>query len=333
MSVDLTTEYLGLTLRNPLIVAACPLTREITRIEQLEQAGAAAAVMYSLFEEQVDNDPLRRLGLEAPLTGSSQNVVPMPSDFATGINGYLRSIELAKKSVQMPIIGSLNGSGLGAWIEYAGLIEQAGADAIELNVYFVPTDVNLSGSQVEEKYLEIVAAVRDQIKIPLSVKLGPFFSSLPNMVAQLNAKGVDGLVLFNRFLQPDVDVNTLEVLPRLSLSTRDELRLPLRWIAILRKQFTLSLAASSGAHCAEDVAKLILAGADVVSMASALLRNGPSHVTKVLEDLVAYMDQGRFESIAQMRGFVQRQPGSDPTEFERANYVQTIVTYDYEAPQ
>ena len=333
MGIDLTTEYLGLTLSNPLIVAACPLTRENTRIEQLEQAGAAAAVMYSLFEEQVNSDPLRQLGLDASTTGRSRNVSPMPSDFAAGINGYLRSIELAKKSVQMPIIGSLIGSDMGAWIEYAELIESAGADALELNVYFVPTDVNMTGSQVEDQYIEIVAAVRDQIKIPLSVKLGPFFSSLPNMAARLNAEGIDGLVLFNRFLQPDVDVHTLEVMPRLTLSTRDELRLPLRWIAILRSQFSLSLAASSGAHCAEDVAKLILVGADVVSMASALLRNGPGHLTKVLDELVDYLAQGNFESIANLRGFVQRQPETDATAFERANYVKTIISYDDEAPR
>lgn len=331
MGVDLTTEYLGLALGNPLVVAACPLTREISQIERLEQAGAAAVVMYSLFAEQVENDRLRKTDHAKSSRPPGQTDTPLPHDYVVGIDGYLKGIELAKKSVKIPVIGSLNGSDLGDWMQYARLIEQAGADALELNVYFVPTDPNMTGSQVEERYIEIVAAVRGQVKIPVAVKLGPFFSSLPNMAARLNAEGVDGLVLFNRFLQPDIDVNTLEVSPRLTLSTRNELRLPLRWIAILRKQLPLSLAASSGAHCAEDVAKLILAGADVVSMASALLRNGPGHLTTVLDELADYMADENFDSIADMRGFVQRRPGADASAFERANYIKSIISYDDEA--
>lgn len=332
MGVDLTTEYLGLTLSNPLIVAACPLTREIVQIERLEQAGASAAVMYSLFAEQVESDRLRQTDRAKSFSPEGQADSPLPQDYVVGIDEYLKNIELAKKAVKIPMIGSLNGSDLGDWMQYARLIEQAGADALELNVYFVPTDPNMTGSQVEERYIEIVAAVRSQVKIPVAVKLGPFFSSLPNMAARLNAEGINGLVLFNRFLQPDVDINTLEVSPRLTLSTRAELRLPLRWIAILRKQLTLSLAASSGVHCAEDAAKLILAGADVVSMASALLRNGPGYITTVLDELADYMADENFESIADMRGFVQRLPGTDATAFERANYVKSIISYDDEAP-
>ncbi len=331
MRVDLTTEYLGLTLRNPVIVAACPLTREIHRLEQLEQAGAAAAVMYSLFAEQVESDRLRQVG--QPNLHPTKRDFPLPADYVVGLDEYLKNIELAKKSVGIPIIGSLNGSEMGDWMRFAKLIEQAGADALELNVYFVPTDASMTGAQVEERYLEIVSAVRAQVKIPLTVKLGPFFSSLPNMAARLSAEGINGLVLFNRFLQPDVDIDTLEVSPRLTLSTRDALRLPLRWIAILRSQVRLSLAASSGAHCAEDVAKLVLAGADVVSLASVLLRHGPGSVTAIIDDLVTYMIGQEFTSIADMRGLIQRQPGHDSTAFERANYVKTIITYDEQAPQ
>ncbi|MGI9519113.1 MAG: dihydroorotate dehydrogenase-like protein [Pirellulaceae bacterium] len=327
MGVDLTTNYLGLTLRNPLIVAACPLTRESQRVMELEQAGAAAAVMYSLFAEQVDSDPLSRIGHAATETGGV-NVAPLPNDYVVGVDAYLKNIELTKKAVSIPIIASLNGSDLGDWINFAALMEQAGADALELNIYFVPTDPNTTGSQVEDRYCEIVAAVRDQIKIPLSVKLGPFFSSLPNFAGRLCDLGVNGLVLFNRFLQPDIDVDTLEVAPRLTLSSSDALRLPLRWIAILREQLPISLAASSGAHDATDVAKLILAGADVVSMESVLLEHGPHHVATVLEELTGWMEAHDFESIEQIRGAVMRRPGADPTAFERANYIKTIISYD-----
>ena len=330
MGVDLTTEYLGLKLRNPLVISACPLTREISRLEQLEQSGAAAAVMYSLFSEQVESDTLMRLNLGSSMRDSSQGLSPLPEEYFAGIDEYLANIELAKTSVNIPIIGSLNGSGMGNWIQYAQLIEQAGADALELNVYYVPTDPAVTGNDVEERYIDIVSAVSEQITIPLSVKLSPFFSSLPNMAARLSDQSVNGLVLFNRFLEPDVDVETLEVRPHLTLSRRDELRLPLRWIAILRDQLSLSLAASSGAHCAEDVAKLILVGADVVCMASALLQNGPSYISSVLEELTDYMGRENFESIADMRGFVQRQPGTDATAFERANYVKTIISFNDE---
>ena len=331
--MDLTTKYLGLTLKNPLIVAACPLTREIHRIEQLEQAGAAAAVVYSLFAEQMQNDPLSNIGKVADPLNDSMNEMPLPADYIGGIDAYLRLIELSKKSVSIPLIGSLNASDSGDWIQYARLIEQAGVDALELNVYFVPTDPAMTGAQVEEKYFEIIAAVREQVKIPLSIKLGPFFSSLPNMASRLNALGVDGLVLFNRFLQPDIDIQTIEVSPKLTLSTRDELRLPLRWIAILRSQVALSLASSSGAHCGEDVVKLLLAGADAVSMASALLINGPGHLTTVLNELQSYMSEKGIESIEGLRGLVTSRPGTNATAFERANYIKMLHSYDSDKPQ
>jgi dihydroorotate dehydrogenase (fumarate) len=332
MTVDLKTKYLGLDLANPLIVAACPLTRETYRLERLEQAGAAAAVMYSLFAEQVESDDLSRVGQQQPFVATDELSAPLPTDYVVGLDAYLDNIEMAKRSVSIPVIGSLNGSDVGEWMRFAQLIEQAGADALELNIYFVPTDPTMTGADVEEKYFEMVAKIRDQIKIPLSVKLGPFFSSLPNLAVRLAELDVNGLVLFNRFLQPDINIQTFEVTPRLKLSTRDELRLPLRWIAILRPHVSLSIAASTGAHTAEDVVKLLLAGADVVSMASALMRHGSEHLTTVLNDLTAYMETKGMESVDDMRGLVDRHPDSDTTAFERANYIKTIISYDEEPP-
>ena len=312
-----------------MIVAACPMTRETHQLEQLEQAGAAAAVMYSLFAEQVQRDALGHIGTQTD--GPADITSPMPLDYVGGLDDYLKHIELAKKAVSMPIIASLNGSQVGEWIRFAGLMEQAGADALELNVYFVPVDPNVTGSQVEQQYFEIVAAVREQVNIPLCVKLGPFFSSMPNMAVSLQKLGIDGLVLFNRFLQPDIDISTFEVSPRLTLSGREALRLPLRWIAILRTHLTLSLASSSGAHCADDVIKLLLAGADVVSMASALLRNGPRYLTTVIDELSAWMEEKEFKSINEIRGLVRQRPGFNPAVFERSNYIQSIISYDDDA--
>lgn len=326
--MNLETSYMGLQLRNPMIVAACPLTRESHHLERLEQAGASAAVMYSLFAEQIESDMLGNVGQTPGPTEYVENSPPMPQEYVGGIDAYLRHIELARKAVTMPIIGSLNGSRMGDWTEFARLIEQAGADALELNIYFVPADPMVSGSQVEQQYLDIVGSVRDQIKIPLSVKLGPFFSSLPNLAMQLESLGVNGLVLFNRFLQPDIDIETFEVTPRLTLSSREELRLPLRWIAILRSQVALSLAASSGAHCADDAIKLLLVGADVVSMASALLRNGPNHMTTVIDGINAWMQEKGYTSIDEYRGLVHPRAGTRLTAFERSNYIQTIISYD-----
>ncbi len=332
MSANLSTQYLGLPLRNPLVVAACPLTREAYQLERLEQAGAAALVIYSLFAEQIQNDALRSFHEDAA-GGALSAAEPLPSDYVVGLDTYLQNIELAKKSVDVPIIASLNGSGLGDWIRFAPLMESAGADALELNIYFVPTDPDITGEQVEARYLELVAAVRETIRIPLSIKLGPFFSSLPNFARSLAAAGADGLVLFNRFLQPDIDVTTFEVTPRLVLSTRDELRLPLRWIAILRSQLSVSLAASSGTHTGEDAAKLLLAGADVVTMASALLKFGPEHLTTVLQELTAYLDAKGFATVDDMRGTLAPRHQESSTAFERANYIKTLMSYDEEPPE
>ncbi len=324
MSANLTTEYLGLSLRNPLVVAACPLTRESYQIEQLVQAGAAAVVMYSLFAEQIEGESCIGFREESGVPSEA----PLPQDYTVGIDTYLRNIELAKHAVDVPIIASLNGSSVGDWIRFAPLMEQAGADALELNVYFVPTDPGMSGARVEETYVELVTAVRASLGIPLAVKLGPFFSSLPFLAQRLQNAGADGLVLFNRFLQPDVNVETFEVTPRLVLSNRDELRLPLRWIAILRSQLSLSLAASSGVHTSEDVIKLLLVGADVVTLASALLTQGAQHLKTLLAELDDYLADKGFGTLADLRGLVAPRPGSQRTAFERANYIKTLLSYD-----
>ncbi len=331
MSVDLNTQYLGLTLRNPLLVAPSPLTAHLHLLERFEEAGAAAVVMSSLFEEQIRREAaeLRDQGL-----ASAESYVEALAGIAreldennAGVDSYLRRIETAKKTVSIPIIGSLNGAQRGTWTSFARLVQDAGADALELNIYFVPTDPTVSGSQVEQEYVDLVAEVRGQVSIPLAVKVGPYFSSLPNMASRLVAAGADGLVLFNRFLQPDIDPKTLEVVPRLILSSRDELRLPLRWIAILREQLSVSIAGTSGVHFAEDVLKMLLAGADVVMLASVLLRHGPSALRTLLDEVTNWLEGMGYESVAQIRGLVSQGRSSSPSAFERANYAKALTSW------
>lgn len=331
MSVDLSTTYLGLKLRNPLVLAASPLTSELHNLQRFEEAGAAAAVMGSLFAEQIEFKWWTTFGHERPVGApdDSQDWVLYREldEYNAGPDTYLHRIELAKKAVAIPIIGSLNGSHRGDWVNFAHMIQEAGADALELNVYFVPTDPNVPASQVEEQYLELVAAVRALVSIPLAVKLSPFFSSLPNMARRLVEVGVDGLVLFNRFLQPDIDLEKLEAAPRLNLSTRGELRLPLRWIAILRGQLDISLAGTSGVHFAEDVLKLILAGADVAMLASALIRNGPKHLTTLLKETSYWLEHKGFASLEDANGLVSHQRGPNSAAFERANYTRGLASH------
>ncbi|MGE0607340.1 MAG: dihydroorotate dehydrogenase-like protein [Pirellulales bacterium] len=331
MSVELTTQYLGLTLRNPIVVAPSPLTAHLYCLEQLEQAGAAAVVLSSLFEEQIREEADSLHGQELSVAESfaepAAGIVRELDEGNAGVDSYLRRIELAKKTVSIPIIGSLNGTRRGAWTNCARLVQVAGADALELNVYYVPTDPKVTGAQVEQEYVDLVAEVRQQISIPLAVKIGPYFSSIPNMAARLVAAGADGLVIFNRFLQPDIDLQTLGVVPRLMLSSRDELRLPLRWIAILREQLSVSLAGTSGVHFAEDVLKMLLAGADVVMLASVLLRRGPSALEIVLTEVANWLEGMKYESLAQVRGLVCRGRSPGASAFERANYARALTSW------
>jgi dihydroorotate dehydrogenase (fumarate) len=330
MSVDLATRYLGLTLRNPLVVSACSLGWQLDTLKRLEDAGAAAAVLPSLFEEQIEHDQMAVHDFyetRAEAFPEAITYFPEVADYSAGPELYLRHVEEAKRALAIPVLASLNGTSTGGWVRYARMIQEAGADALELNVYFIASDPHETTAQVEARYTDLVAAVRDAVTIPLAVKIGPFFSSLPSMALRLEAAGADGIVLFNRFLQPDIDLDTLRVSPHLVLSTADELRLPLRWIAILRPLLKLSLGGNTGVHTAEGALKLLLAGADAVLVASALYKHGPGHIRTMLHGIQSWLEEREYESVKQMKGSLSRENAPDPTGFERANYIKTLVDF------
>jgi dihydroorotate dehydrogenase (fumarate) len=330
MMPDLRTRYLGLELKNPLVVAACPLTGQVESLRRLEDAGAAAVVLPSLFEEQIEHDAMaihRFYESGSESFPEALSYFPDLDNYNTGPDVYLAHISAARKAVSVPVIASLNGSSPGGWVRYARQVQEAGADALELNIYFVCTEPYITADQLESRYVDLVAAVRAVVAIPLAVKIGPFFSSLPNMVMRLQRAGADGLVLFNRFLQPDIDLETLRVVPKLTLSTSDELRLPLRWIAILRAYFDISLAATTGVHTADDVIKLLLTGADVTMVASALYRHGPAHIATLLDGVRHWLEAKEYQSVAQMKGSLSQVNAPDPAAFERANYIKTLVHF------
>lgn len=334
--VDLTTRYLGLDLRTPLVASAGPLTRHVDTIRQLVDHGASAVVLPSLFEEQLAHESME---LDALLeTGhgfaeSTSGYLPDLVDYNTGPDGYLRHVEEAKAAVDVPVIASLNGTTLGGWVRHAGLLQEAGADAIELNLYRIAADPAISGVRLEAELLDVVAAVCDHTTVPVAVKLGPFFSALAHFAQQLVDAGAQGLVLFNRFYQPDLDPETGEVVSSLELSTPVELRLPLRWIGLLHGRIGADLAASSGIASGLDVVKVLLAGADVAMMTSALLRHGPGHVTAVEAELAAWGDAHGYASVAQLRGRASHLRVRDPAAFERANYLDTLDSYDEAASE
>jgi dihydroorotate dehydrogenase (fumarate) len=328
--VALTTRYLGLHLRNPLIAAASPVTGRLDTLRRLDEAGVGAVVLPSLFEEQIEHD---EMALD-DLTHLGQEISPEISGYLdpfTGIEvgpgGYLRLLEAAKAALSVPVIASLNGHRPGGWTHHAELMQDAGADAIELNVYFLATDASEAGRDVEDRTVDTVAAVCAQVGVPVTVKIGPWFSSVPNLVRRLADAGARGVTLFNRFYQPDVDLEALEVAPRLVLSDSEDARLALRWIAILHGRTAIDLAASSGIHRADDVAKLLLVGADVVTMASALLIHGPEHVTGVLAGLRTWMAEHEYDDVNDLRGALSQRAAPDPAAFERANYLRTLTTY------
>ncbi|TAK52429.1 MAG: dihydroorotate dehydrogenase-like protein [Bacteroidetes bacterium] len=325
--MDLTTTYLGLTLKNPLVPSASPLSHSVESMKRLEDAGAAAIVMYSLFEEQIAHEAAE---LEHYLTygterfAESLTYFPQITEYNIGPDEYVDLIHNAKQSLEIPVIASLNGITVGGWIEYAKRLEQAGANAIELNVYYIPTDPRLTAADVEDRYLEVLHAVKRVVSIPVAMKLSPFFSSFANMAQRLDTAGVDGLVLFNRFYQPDIDLSTLDVKPGVTLSTSFAMRVPLRWIAILHGQVKASLAATSGIYTAEDVLKMLMAGADVTMMCSALLKHGASHISQVLNDLNRWMEEHEYVSVQQMKGSISQRSVADPSAFERANYMKAL---------
>lgn len=325
--IDLSTTYLGLKLCSPLVVSASPLSRDVEGIQRLEAAGASAVVLYSLFEEQlrqeeIDLDYHLNAGTES--FAESLTYFPQANEFHTGPEGYLKHIRKAKASVRIPIIASLNGSTLGGWTKFAGEIERAGADAIECNIYSLATDPRLTAADIEKTYLDIVRAVKTTVTIPVAVKLSPFFSNLANMAHRLEDAGADALVLFNRFYQPDIDLEELEIRPNVLLSTPQSLRLPLTWIGILHGRLKASLAATGGVHSAEDVVKLLMVGADVTMMCSSLMRHGVNHLRHVERELRNWMEEHEYESVLQMQGSMSQLRGPDPGSFERAQYMRAV---------
>jgi dihydroorotate dehydrogenase (fumarate) len=327
---DLRTSYLGLDLRSPLVASAGPLTGDFEGLRRVADAGVGAVVLPSLFEEQITYEALDLHALlesSSFFTSEASSFFPAMDEYNAGPATYLEYVESAKTALDIPVIASLNGSSRGGWVRYAQLMEAAGADAIELNVYYVAADPAMTSEDVEARYLDLVGAVREAVSIPLAVKIGPYFSAMASMARRLVDAGADGLVLFNRFLQPDIDLETMSVVPALRLSTPEELRLPLRWIAILRGRLGASLAATSGAHTAEDALKLILAGADVVMMTSALLRHGPEYASLVLDGVDVWLETQGYESVRQARGSLSQAAGPDPSAFERSNYMQALISY------
>jgi dihydroorotate dehydrogenase (fumarate) len=329
--VDLSTTYLGLQLKNPVVASASPISKKLDGIRSLEDAGAGAVVMYSLFEEQIVHESLALdyyLSRGTDTYAEAITYFPDLQHYNIGPEQYLNLIHKAKQSVSIPIIGSLNGISTGGWVDYAKKIEQAGADALELNVYYIPTDFNLSSQELEQAYVDLVKDIRGQIHIPLAVKLSPYFTSLPNFCSRLVQAGASGLVLFNRFMQPDLDIETLEVTPNLVLSDSKELRLPLRWIAILYGRIAADLALTTGVHTAQDVLKAMMAGANVSMMTSALLTNGVKHIGEVLGGIQTWMESFEYESVKQMRGSMSQRAVAEPSAFERANYMKALTSFD-----
>jgi len=325
--LDLSTRYLNLDLRTPLVASASPLSQEIAGIRSLEDAGASAVVLYSLFEEQLHKEALElELTLNAGTESFAEAVTYFPhsSEFHTGPEDYLNHIRKAKSAVDIPIIASLNGSTLGGWTKYAKKVEQAGADAIECNIYSVPTNLDVPGSEIEKQCVDIVREVKTAVQIPVAVKLSPFFSNVANIAKRLDQMGIDGLVLFNRFYQPDIDLEALEIKPNVLLSTPHDLRLPLTWIGILYGRIRASLAATSGVYRPEDVVKLLMVGASVTMLCSALLRHGIGHLRTVEQGLLEWMDKHEYESVDQMQGSMSQLRGPDPGAFERAQYMRAV---------
>jgi dihydroorotate dehydrogenase (fumarate) len=325
--LDLTTNYLGLNLRTPLIASASPLSQEISSIRQLEDAGASAVVLYSLFEEQLK---LETLELDYYLTEGTESYAeslkyfPEPTEFHLGPDDYLEHIRKAKAAVKIPIIASLNGSSVGGWIQYASQIEEAGADVLECNIYSIVTDPNLTSAEVEDHYLDIVKAVKSAVHIPVAIKLSPFFTNFASMACCIDAAGADGLVLFNRFYQPDIDLYSLELTPHVLLSTPQAMRLPLTWIGILHGRVKAALAATSGVHSAEDVIKLLMVGSEVTMLCSTLLRNGINHLRSIEQGVRQWMETREYVSVAEMRGSMSQARCPDPAAFERAQYMKAV---------
>ena len=328
--MNLATNYLGMTLKNPIVVSSSPLSHNVDSIRRLEDAGASAVVMYSLFEEQIAFEGLTiDYLLEHGSNRSAEAISYFPemADYNVGPDEYMNLIRRAKEAVNIPIIASLNGMTAGGWTDYAALMQSAGADALELNTYYIPTNIDVTGPDVEDMYLEVLGQVKQAVSIPVAMKLSPYLSSTANMVKRLVQRGANGLVLFNRFYQPDLDLEALEVVPRLVLSDSTEMRLPLRWVAILYGRVPVDFAITSGVHKSEDVLKGLMAGAKVTMMASELLQNGIRRIREVLQGMERWMEEYQYESVSQMIGSMSQQYCAQPAAFERANYMKVLASY------
>jgi dihydroorotate dehydrogenase (fumarate) len=328
--MNLTTRYLGFKLRTPLVPSASPLSEKIDNIKRMEDAGAPAVVFHSLFEEQVrrDHHDLQYyLDQGTESYAESLSYFPDRAEFKVGPEAYLEHIAQAKAAVDVPIIGSLNGTTFGGWMTYARQIEQAGADALELNIYSIPTDPELSGGEIETSYLTILASIKAQLKIPVAVKLSPFFTNFAQFARRADRNGANALVLFNRFYQPDIELETLEISPNVLLSTPMAMRLPMRWIAMLYGRIGANLAATSGIHRATDALKMLMAGADVTMLCSILLRRGIEHIRVIEREMREWMEEHEYESIEQLKGSMSQKNCPDPSAFERAQYMRALATY------
>ncbi len=330
--MELTTKYLGLEIKSPLVPSASPLSRSIDMSRELEDAGAGAIIMWSLFEEALiaeSETAVRFLSEQDTGFAEAESFLPDHEDFTPGLDAYLENLRALKEALDIPVIASLNGVTPGGWIEHAKELQQAGADALELNVYYVAADINQTGAQVEDRYLSLLKDLRQHISIPINMKLSPSFSSLGNVVKQMEAAGASGVAMFNRFYQPDISVDSMRLQPSLHPSTSAEALLAMRWIAILYGRTSLSLGATGGVHTPEDAIKLLLAGADVVHLCSALLAKGPAYLKHVLEGVKDWMDEQGFETLDEFRGRVSALSVPNPAEFERANYVNILDSYSF----
>jgi dihydroorotate dehydrogenase (fumarate) len=328
--MDLTTRYMGLDLKNPLVASASPLNADLGNLKRLEDVGTAAVVLPSLFEEQIEAEAARYdhlTGFNAESSPEAQSYFPARADYKVGPQQYLDLVRRASGSLDIPVIASLNGTTDHGWISYAKSIEEAGAAALELNIYFIPADLSLTGHDVEQRYLDILKSVRAIVSIPVAVKLSPYFSAVGSMALALERAGADALVLFNRFYEPDLDIARLQVLADLNLSQPNEIRLPLLWLAVLSGRVKVSLAATTGVTSADEVVKYLLAGADVAMTTSALLRHGVDYVEVLLAGLTSWLRSREFASVNQMRGIMSQQRMQDPQAFERANYIKILQGY------
>ena len=329
--VDLTTTFMGLPLKNPVVASSSPISKTLDGLKRLEDNGAAAVVMYSLFEEQITFESRELdhyLSYGAESFAEALTYFPDMTRYNIGPDAYLEHVREAKQALSIPVIGSLNGISTGGWIRYAKLIEDAGADAIEINAYYIPTDLLLSGAEVEQVYVDLARDVKDSVKVPVAIKLNHFLSSIPHVANRLDQIGIDGLSLFNRFYQPDIDLENLEVLPNLALSSPHELRVRLRWAAILYGRIKADMALTGGVHSAHDVLKAMMVGAKAAMMASALLKNGTAYLREVLRDVHIWMEEHEYESIRQMQGSMSQRAVGRPAAFERANYMKVLNSFE-----